>query len=126
MGIWIVMMFCALLVPGLMLLCGRMLQTAPPEQIDDWFGYRSKRSKSSPAAWKHAQQYAGKVWQQSGLWTLVLSIGAMLLLLGKRAETVSWGGLIVMALQLVPMLAVIPLTERELKKRFDENGVPIP
>jgi len=56
MGIWILMTFCALLVPGIMLLCGRMLQTAPPEQIDDWFGYRSKRSKSSPAAWEHAQQ----------------------------------------------------------------------
>jgi len=31
-----------------------------------------------------------------------------------------------MALQLGAMLAVIPLTERELKKRFDGNGIPIP
>ena len=122
MGIWTVMTLCALLIPGLMLLFGRMFQTAPPGEINDWYGYRTKRSKRSPEAWDFAQRYAGRVWQRWGLWTLVLSVGAMLALLGRDVTTASLGGLAVMCLQLIPMLAVIPLTERELKKRFGREA----
>ena len=122
MGIWIMMLFFDLLIPGLMLLCGWMFRTAPPEQINNWFGYRTKRSKSSPEAWDFAHRYAGKIWQRSGIITLVLSIGGMLLLLGKGDTAVSLGSLGLMLLQLVPMLAVIPITERELKKHFDSEG----
>ena len=122
MGIWIMMLFCSLLIPGAMLLFGWMFRVSPPEKINDWYGYRTKRSKSSPEAWDYANRYAGKIWQRSGVITLVLSIGGMLLLLGKGDTAVSLGGLGLMLLQLVPMLAVIPITERELKKHFDSEG----
>lgn len=122
MGIWIMMLFCSLLIPGLMLLFGWIFRVSPPEKINDWYGYRTKRSKSSPEAWDYAHRYAGKIWQRWGLWTLVLSIGVMLLLLGKGDTLVSLSGLGLMLIQLVPMLAVIPVTERELKKRFDSEG----
>ena len=116
------MLFFDLLIPGLMLLCGWMFRTAPPEQINNWFGYRTKRSKSSPEAWDFAHRYAGKIWQRSGVITLVLSIGGMLLLLGRGDTAVALGALGLMVLQLIPMLAVIPITERELKKRFGPQG----
>lgn len=122
MGIWIMMLFCSLLIPGLMLLLGWIFRVSPPEKINDWYGYRTKRSKSSPEAWDYAHRYAGKIWQRWGLWTLVLSIGVMLLLLGKGDTLASLGGLGLMLIQLVPMLAVIPITERELKKHFDSEG----
>lgn len=122
MGIWIMMLFYSLLIPGLMLLLGWIFRVSPPEKINDWYGYRTKRSKSSPEAWDYAHRYAGKIWQRWGLWTLVLSIGVMLLLLGKGDTLASLGGLGLMLIQLVPMLAVIPITERELKKHFDSEG----
>lgn len=122
MGIWVTMLLCSLLIPGCMLFFGRMFRVSPPEQINDWYGYRTKRSKSSPEAWDYAHRYAGKVWQRWGIGTLVLSVGGMLLLLGKNNTAVSLGGLGLMLLQLVPMLAVIPITERELKKHFDSEG----
>lgn len=122
MGIWIVMLLCSLLIPGCMIFFGWMFRAAPPEKINDWYGYRTKRSKSSPEAWDYAHRYAGKVWQRWGLWTLALSIGGMLLLLGKGDTAISLGGLGLMLAQLVPMLAVIPITERELKKRFGPDG----
>lgn len=125
MGIWIMMLFCDLLIPGLMILFGWMFRISPPEKINDWYGYRTKRSKSSPEAWDYAHRYAGKIWQRWGLVTLVLSIGGMLLLLGKGDTPVSLGGLGLMVIQLIPMIAVIPITEKELKKRFDSEGRPV-
>ena len=47
----------------------------------------------------------------------------MLLLLGKSDDLISWVGLAVTLLQLGPMLAVFPLTERALEKRFGGNGI---
>ena len=125
MGIWIMMLFCDLLIPGLMLLFGWMFRVSPPGEINDLYGYRTKRSKSSPEAWDYAHQYAGKIWQRWGLCTLVLSIGVMLLLLGKGDTPVSLGGLGLMVIQLIPMITVIPITEKELKKRFDSEGRPV-
>ena len=119
------MLFCDLLIPGLMLLFGWMFWVSPPGEINDWYGYRTKRSKSSPEAWDYAHRYAGKIWQRSGIITLVLSIGGMLLLLGKGDTPVSLGGLGLMVIQLIPMIAVIPITEKELKKRFDSEGRPV-
>lgn len=122
MGIWIVMLFCSLLIPGCMLLFGWMFRASPPEKINDWYGYRTKRSKRSPEAWDFAHRFAGKVWQRWGLWTLALSVGVMLLLLKGSDTAVALGGLGLMLLQLIPMVAVIPITEKELKKRFDTKG----
>lgn len=119
------MFICALLVPGVMLLFGWMFRVSPPEQINDRYGYRTKRSKSSIDAWNFAHRYAGGVWQKWGLWTLAVSIAAMLLLIGQGDTRVCLGGLGLMIAQLIPMVAVIPITERALKKRFDPEGNPI-
>ena len=123
MGIWILMTFCALLIPVTMLIFGKLFRSSPPNDINLWYGYRTRRSMASEETWDFAHRYAGKVWGHLGLWTLALTVGAMLLLLGKSDDLVSWGGLAVTLLQLGPMLAVFPLTERALEKRFGGNGI---
>ena len=58
----------------------------------------------------------------TGLITLVVSLVWMLLLLGKEVDAVGNSGLILTAIQMLPFLAVIPATERALKREFDDYG----
>ena len=73
---------------------------------------------ASPETWDFAHRYAGNIWLHLGIWTLVLTVAAMALLFGRDEDTVSWAGMAVMMVQLVPMITVVPLTERALKKNF--------
>ena len=124
MGIRIMMLLSDLLIPVTMLVFGRIFTASPPKDINAWYGYRTRRSMSSPEAWDFAHRYAGRIWSRLGLVTLVLTVGATVLLFGQSDDTVSWAGMAVMLLQLAPMTAVFPQTERALKKAFDENGDP--
>ena len=55
-------------------------------------------------------------------WALALSLLWMALLFGKDVGTVGRSGVILTAIQLIPFLAVIPATERALKREFDDLG----
>lgn len=53
---------------------------------------------------------------------LALSLLWMALLFGKDVETVGNSTVILTAIQMIPFLAVIPATERALKREFDDFG----
>ena len=55
----------------------------------------------------------------SGRPVLAVSLVWMALLFGRGIATVGYSGMILTGLQLVPFLAVIPATERALKREFD-------
>ena len=122
MGIWIMMALSDLLIPVAMLVFGGIFRVAPPKDINVWYGYRTRRSMATPEAWDFAHRYAGKIWLHLGIWTLALTAAALALLFGRDEDTVSWAGLGVMMAQIVPMIMVIPLTERALKKNFGCGG----
>ena len=46
----------------------------------------------------------------------------MLLLLGQSEEIVSTAGCVLMFLQLIPVIAVIPHTEKAMRRVFDKDG----
>lgn len=119
---WLFMLASALLIPGCMLYFGRRFQKKPPERINGGYGYRSARSMRSQAAWDFAQVYSGRFWTRAGRPTLAVSLVWILLLLGRDIGTVGSSVMVLTGLQLLPLLAVIPVTERALKRKFDGRG----
>lgn len=119
---WLFMLATVLLIPGCMLYFGRRFQTRPPERINGGYGYRSTRSMQSQEAWDFAQVYSGQFWFRAGRPTLAVSLVWMLLLPGRDIGTVGSSAVVLTGLQLLPLLAVIPATERALKRKFQVSG----
>ncbi len=108
----------ALMITGI----GILFTRRPPSSINFWYGYRTARSMKSQAAWDFAQRYAGHVWIRSG--PLMAVVSAVLIALFGQASWFEWFYLVLTFLQLAIMMVVIPMTERELGRRFDRDGNP--
>ena len=119
---WLFMLATALLIPGSMLLLGRSFAKKPPGEINGGYGYRTARSMRNRETWAFAQRYSGRFWVRAGRPVLAVSLVWMALLFGREADTVAHLGLLLTGLQMVPFLAVIPATERALKREFDDIG----
>lgn len=115
---WLFILATALLIPACMLCFGRQFQRNPPKTINSGYGYRSTRSMRSQEAWDFAQTYSGQFWTRSGRPTLVGSLIWMLLLFGRDIGAVGSSAVILTGIQMLPLLAVIPATERALKRKF--------
>ena len=79
-------------------------------------------SMKNEDTWAFAHKVAGAFWWKWGWVALVITAVGMLLLLGRSVELVSTAGCILMFLQLIPVLAVIPHTEKALCSTFDKDG----
>ena len=90
------------------------MKKAPKNQLD--FGYRTPRSMKNKETWEFAHRYAGRIWFKTGWAVLLIAMAAMLMLLGQDKETLGLIGAIMSLLQCVPLLAVIPITERALRR----------
>lgn len=122
MGFWIFMMIMNLLIPFTLIGFGKYFMKSAPENINIVFGYRTSMSMKNQDTWKFAHEYCGNLWFKWGKNTLILTVIAMLFLLGKSEDTIgNWGGTICM-LQLLPLIGAIGPTENALKKNFDKNG----
>lgn len=125
MGFWLFMLAVDLLIPLVMLVFGWRFQQKAPAKINKVFGYRTTRSMQNRETWAFAHKRAGQYWFRAGWVVLVLSVLAMLPVLGKDAETVGIWGAVVCFAQCVPMLWVIFVVEGALKRTFDEHGTRI-
>lgn len=122
MGFWIFMTLMDLLIPVTMIGFGRSFMRKPPENINPWHGYRTRMSMKNRDTWEFAHRCAGKVWFATGWIVLLLTIPAMLLLLGHDENTIGTVGGIICLAQCVPMAAVTVPTEIALRKNFDKQG----
>ena len=122
MGFWIFMLIMNLLIPATMIGFGKYFMKSAPGNINIVFGYRTAMSMKNQDTWEFAHTYCGKLWYKWGMILLVITVIAMLFLLGKSADTIGyWGGTICM-IQLVPLIGVIGPTESALRRTFDKNG----
>lgn len=119
---WAFTLVMALLIPGCMTVLGRSFMRNPPGEINGGYGYRTSRSMASREAWEFAHKYSGRFWHRAGRPVLAVSLIWMALLFGKDVGTVGNSALILTVIQMVPFLAVIPATERALKREFDDFG----
>ena len=122
MGFWVFCLAMDLLIPAMMLLLGRRFLTKPPRTINGTYGYRTRRSMKSQAAWDFAHRTCGRLWSRLGLVLLPLSALVMLPVLGADAGTVGlWCGVVVLVQTAVLLGSIFPV-ERALKKEFDQFG----
>ena len=124
MAFGFLMLLAVLITPLIMAGFGLLFMKKPPKSINDFYGYRTRRSMRNQDTWNFAHQHFGKLWLVCGLVIIPLSFVPVLLVIGKSEQVISMTGLIVLGLQVILLLATIIPTERALKKNFDEYGRP--
>lgn len=103
-----------LLVSPVLVVAGLFLLYAPPKKINHYYGYRTKRSKQSPAAWDFAQPLAGKQMVALGAAYICTS----LLELVFDGIPVGLGTLISLSFLIIGMYALYKSVERALEEKF--------
>ena len=122
MGTWFMMFGFNLLIPVIMLGAGKLFSKKSPKDINWIIGYRTTMSMKNEGTWAFAHKVAGAFWWKWGWVALVVTVAAMLLVLGRSEELVSTAGCVLMFAQLIPLIAVIPHTEKALRNTFDKDG----
>lgn len=122
MGYWLFMLAVSLLIPGTMICAGYFMARHTPKEINAIVGYRTSMSMKNTDTWNFAHHIAGRFWIKWGKITLLPSAIPMLALYGQRTEVVGMVGFVLAMLQLIPLLAVVPVTERALRRAFDQDG----
>ena len=122
MGIWFMMLGFNLLIPAVILIAGKLMQRNAPKNINWIIGYRTTMSMKNEDTWAFAHKVAGAFWWKWGWITLAVTAGLMLFLLGRSVELISTVGCVLMFLQLIPVISVIPYTEKALRNIFDKDG----
>ena len=120
-----IMLLVILIMPLMMVGFGLLLMKNPPKKKNSYYGYRTRRSVRSQDTWDFAHYYFGKLWLVCGLVSIPISLVPICLVLGKSEQVISVAGLIVLGIQTLLLLVTILLTERALKKNFDEFGRPL-
>ena len=118
---WVFMTGCCLLLPVLLYRFGKFFENDDSTDINYAFGYRTGRSMQNQDTWRFAQKYWGILRKKTAVVCLVMVI-PMMLVYGKSADTVGTAGGIICMMQLIPMVATIPKTEKALKETFDDEG----
>ena len=111
-----------LLIPAIMLGAGKLFLKKAPKDINWIFGYRTTMSMKNEDTWAFAHKVAGAFWLKWGWITLVITVVTMLLILNKSDEVISVVGCIILFAQMIPLIAVIPHTEKALHNTFDKDG----
>ena len=113
--------FITLLLSLTMIGFGLIFVKRPPENINAVYGYRTRMSSINEDTWSFAHRYSGMVWKKSGVLTLILSLPLIALL--RTSALFENYMLILFYFQMAVLLAVIPLTERALRRTFDREGI---
>lgn len=113
---WLDPLFFSSGITGVSLvLIGIIVRKFPPKEINDLYGYRTKRSRASQEAWDFAQEYSNDLLIWVGAYNIL--IGCIGLFIATRELT----GVILSLLFLgLSVWYLYWKTEGELKKRFGE------
>ena len=122
MGFWIFMFIINMLIPAMMLGFGWVFLHKAPKTINWGYGYRTTMSMKNQDTWDFAHRYAGKLWFKWGKWLLIISVLAILPLIGQSEDIVGGIGGVWCLIECVPLVYVIVPTERALKQTFDSKG----
>ncbi|MGL1889462.1 MAG: SdpI family protein [Reichenbachiella sp.] len=98
-----------------MLVMSILFKTFPPKKINNLYGYRTSRSMKNRETW----DYSNKLWSTLFIYASLLTIIAQIIIYFTISETFIYEAIA----QVVLVLATIPITEIQIKKRFDEDGI---
>lgn len=120
MGTWISMLLICMLMPLSLIFmwyfCPRI------KSVNSWMGYRTARSTKNSETWEFAQKSCADNSLKMFLPTAALTLIIMLFVLNKEDKVIQYVGLGIMMAQLLSYGAVLYLTEKDLKKEFDDRG----
>lgn len=121
MWFWWFSMACAILLPLMMIVIGRIMRKNWPSNINNWSGYRTSRSMKNQDTWRFANSYFGKQCGKVG-WILLPSALVLVPAYNATEDTI---GIILIILELLQgALLFYPVmqTEQALKNTFHEDG----
>lgn len=120
MGTWISMLLICMLIPLSLIfmwyLCPRI------KSVNSWMGYRTARSTKNSETWEFAQKSCADNSLKMFLPTAALTLIIMLFVLNKEDKVIQYVGLGITMAQLLSYGVVLYLTEKDLKKEFDDRG----
>ena len=107
--------------PLIFLVVGIVFWAYPPKKINEFYGYRTTRSRKSQEAWDFAQKYSAKLMTVLGLVALAVTsiahwLRSRLCLNSEYVMLYDIG--ITLLLTIIVVLPPIVLTELQLRKRF--------
>ncbi len=122
MAVWFGITLTVILIPVLMIICGKYYIKKAPKNINHFVGYRTSRSMKNNETWKFAHNYMGKLWFKYGVVLLIVTVLLMFLSIGQDEDAV--GGLAAIITTVQGFVMIVPgvLTEKALKENFDEEG----
>ena len=119
MGTWISMLLICMLIPLSLIfmwyLCPKI------KSVNSWMGYRTARSKKNSETWEFAQKSCADNSLKMFLPTAALTLIIMLFVLNKEDKVIQYVGLGITMAQLLSYGVVLYLTEKDLKKEFDDR-----
>ena len=115
------MLYTYYICPLIFLVVGVVFWMYPPKKINEFYGYRTTRSRKSQEAWDFAQRYSAKLMTILGLAALIVAAAAHLFrnsLCVNSDHLMLYDNGITAVLVVMLVLPIIVLTELELRKRF--------
>jgi uncharacterized membrane protein len=106
-----------LILPVIMLITGYLLNKFPPKEINSSVGYRTQMSEKNIETWNEANKYSTKLLINFS-WVIVLITITISLILGS--SSLEDECLIPVLLILISIIVIVALTEKHLKKTFEE------
>jgi len=111
-----------LLIPFLILLLGIITKKYPPKSINSIIGYRTSRSMINDETWQFAQKKCAELWIKYG--TVIFLAFSLLCItyffLDNKIQVIIM--LVSKFLQVMLILASIPIVEKALKSKFNDDG----
>jgi len=98
------------------LIAGSILAKKPPKEINQLYGYRTKRSMSSQEKWDFAQIYSAMEMIKHGKYLMLGSLLGLFLQPGETFSIIS-----VVVLILLSCIFLIVNTEKKLKQKFESD-----
>ncbi len=121
MSVWWIGFLCDLIIPLISVLAGFVMYKHPPKRINSVYGYRTNMSMKNMDTWQFAHQYSGKLMVRLGV-KMTLSALVLVLFYNAADLVIEIASAVISIIQVVGLVAPVILTEKELKKHFDENG----
>ena len=122
MWFWRFILLCDLIVPVIMFVGGIIMSNHCPNHINGLFGYRTARSMKNMDTWKFAHEYCGRIWRKVSLISFFITILMHLPFYHSNEDTIGVLSLVVMFFQIISLIVPIFLTEKALKRTFNEDG----
>lgn len=110
------------LIPVIMICFGLKFMKAPPKNKESFFAYKTDRATKNDETWTFAHRYIGWLWFRLGIATAVITAIIMVWAFLQGGATAEITAGTVCIAHLIPLVLSIFLTERALKKCFDQYG----